>query len=144
MLEGDTLKIISKYDDITNLKNLGYKDEYINLLKEKLYTIYKGLINDEDLEKIDEFTLDEVGGMVIIENISDLQEIKEMLDEKLIDTYPEYVNDINLKDEIIYEIFILCNNEYGIQFFIPEKVVINDEELENWIEDNKWAPKSNG
>lgn len=132
------MKIIETYKDVIELKNNGYNEAILNVIEDKIKEIYINLTEDKTLSEIEEFKLDDVGKMIIIEEVDDKNKVEEIIGEELIVIYPEYINEINIFDnETIYEALILCNNEYGIQIFIPNKIAIEDEDIQNWIDENK-------
>ncbi|MCX7694239.1 MAG: hypothetical protein N2Z71_00795 [Caloramator sp.] len=132
------MKVIESYKDIIKLRKEGYDKNILKVIEDKIKELYINITGDETLIELKELNLDEVGLMVLMEDIEDKINIEEILVEELIATYPEYINKIKLKDnKVIYEASILCNNEYGIQIFIPNKIVMEDQEIQNWIDENK-------
>lgn len=132
------MKVIESYKDIIALRNQGYDKNILKVIEDRIKDIYINLTGDEEFLRIEEFTLEDIGLMILMEDVEDKIKVEEMLVEELIATSPEYINEINITDDIvIYEALILCNNEYGIQVFIPNKIVMDDEEIQNWIYENK-------
>jgi len=86
------MKIIETYKDIIELKNNGYNEVILNVIENKIKEIYINLTEDNTFSEIEEFKLDDIGKIVLIEKVDDKNKVEEIIGEELVAIYPEYIN----------------------------------------------------
>jgi hypothetical protein len=85
----------------------------------------------ENYKKLDTlFDPDEHGYILLIQSKNDLNELEE-LNIDLSDSIFESIELVNLADKEIYNLFVLCNNEFGYGIIIPKEDWLNEEILNN-------------
>jgi hypothetical protein len=114
---------INTLKDIKSLTvNQKFKEHLISYFKE----LFKSLGQEE---KLSEFSLKKHGPITILRGAKDLQE------EKLLQSWPEYIEKLRLDGKVIYRVFILRTNDYvEIYYFFPQGEL--PEEILDWIEKN--------
>lgn len=127
---------VQKIEDALNLKvDNKISEKIYNMIKEKLSYIAEEVemeLEDVDMEEFD------MGKIVIMEITDDLKSlpIPEFLNRDLTSLVPEFVEKFTVdKDEVWYDILVLCNNEYAVTILLqkptePDKVVWLDNESE--------------
>ncbi|RNB90212.1 hypothetical protein EDM59_01845 [Brevibacillus nitrificans] len=102
---------------------------------------FLGLKEAFDFDGLDEaFTLEMYGYMVVLElgdNLRDLSVVG--LDREtggLIGSLPEFVEKVERNSECWYKVVVVYSNEYAMAFYVPEIVIVDDEEIKNWLEEN--------
>lgn len=105
----------------------------VNVAFKKHLVEYFGELRDSlsPEEKIDNFTLEEHGLIVIFDNVDDYDNLDEVGISDIQDVSPEW---IELKDGGFYQAAILCNNEYMLILYLKEDSITDI--VRDWINCN--------
>ncbi|TWH82572.1 hypothetical protein [Sedimentibacter saalensis] len=96
------------------------------------------ILNDDENITIEEFSLNNDGAFVLLEtsdNVRRLEEIGLDPNSGLLNTAPEAIRTIIIGNKKLYEVLVLCNNQYALYIYVPEEIV--DCEMLEWIDKNK-------
>lgn len=132
------IKIKTKAD-IGRLKDKKqYSKDFILYLEAYYKELWESL---GDEEAIEEFSLEDHGYIVILEETDNIQDLSEVglskKDEGLLGVIPEWIELKEFEDgSSYYEILILYNNEYAMIFYLTEVIVKKNQKLEDWIQKN--------
>ncbi len=130
------MRVIKALKDIQLLKKAKSLDQpYLDYLENQFFTLYFSLANNQPIQ---EFSLAEHGFLVVLEagdNVRDLQEVGlNPEDRGLLCGSHEYVNIDTLCNGIrVYNIGILCNNEYMMVFITKMGQFSYDDGVEEWL-----------
>lgn len=128
---------IKTFNDVSKLQeNSQISSSISKYIKELFYQLYNDLSYEE--ETINEFTLEELGYIVILQkenNIRDLREIGLNPETKgLLGSSPEYVELKTLEDSTqIYNIMVIYDNNYIMTFIVDRSML--DNEVDAWLKD---------
>lgn len=126
------MKAIRTAADLRSVSN-SLPKPYIQRLVADFSMLQRALADGESL---DEFSLQDHGYLVILENGDDVRDLSEVglnpEDEGLLGSMPEYVETLSLGDNLqVYKIAVLYDNDYMMFFY--SQVGIHDEEVEEWL-----------
>jgi hypothetical protein len=86
-------------------------------------------------KKFDEFSLEEEGPIVVLEEKDDLENLEGIgwTQESggIFSTVPETVEILQIGDRSFYKIIVICNNSYGLVFY--SRVNRHGARFENWL-----------
>lgn len=131
------MRIIKTLNDIQLLrKGNALNKSYLDYLEYQFQTHYSYLGNNQPIR---EFSLAEVGFFVVLEgddNVRDLQEVSlNPEDQGLLCGSHEYIDIDTLSDgSKVYNIGILCNNEFMMTFFSKVGQFSYDKGVEEWLQ----------
>lgn len=134
------MRIIQTLHDLEVLKSACVLD---NRYIEHLQNYFKNLMEEfRESESEEDFSLEQFGYIILIEkgdNCTNLQfSGLHRIEGGLVGSYPEFVNTVHLKDIngsqkeiIIYHVFVLFDNEFGMNYFL--KAGKNPPNVEKWL-----------
>ncbi|SNY26828.1 hypothetical protein SAMN06265827_11059 [Orenia metallireducens] len=129
------MKKIKTLADLKKLHKEGdIKEEILNYLESYFYKLAESLGNNVAPE---EFSLEEHGYFVLLENDNDLQlaKLKEVgLIEGLFNCRFEFVEEIKLDNISLHKVSVLYDNDYMMMFFIEAKEF--SQEVQEWLKEN--------
>lgn len=104
--------------ELTHLKEINKADKLLKEVQENIEGIL--LILDEEYGADRDQYKDNGGYVIVVEDESDFQIIKEKAHINVDDVIVEYVDKLECSNEKIYtSSLILCNNDYSISLVIP-------------------------
>jgi hypothetical protein len=129
------LKIITEWQHIKVLEDV-IEQSLIDELRSYFKEIVTEMLSEEDYENYD---ITEVGKMAVLEvgdAIDNLPEIG-FYDEtiRLTESISEYVERVEIDEEIYYRILVLLNDAEGV--IIYAKANTHGDEFENWVLENE-------
>ncbi|MDF2700803.1 MAG: hypothetical protein K0Q49_2366 [Haloplasmataceae bacterium] len=113
------------------------KDYFIDFIEINFIRQYEILNEDKNII-LEEFSLNNDGAFIILESKDNVRKLDEIgLDLKcgLLSTTPEAIRTIIIGEKTLYEVLVLCNNQYALYIYVPDNIV--DEETLEWINKNK-------
>lgn len=96
------------------------------------------ILNDDENITIEEFSLNNDGCFILLESSDNVRKLEKIgLDPNggLLNTTPEAIRTIIIGKKKLYEVLVLCNNQYALYIYVPEEIV--DCEMLEWIDKNK-------
>ncbi|EJL46588.1 hypothetical protein PMI08_01083 [Brevibacillus sp. CF112] len=114
-----------------------FSDSFTSYLEEE----FLGLKEAFDFDGLDEaFTLDMYGYMVVLEKGDNLRDLSVVGLQRetggLLGSLPEFVDKVERQGECWYKVVVVYTNEYAMAFYVPEIVVTDDQEIQNWLEEH--------
>jgi hypothetical protein len=114
-----------------------FSPSFLSYLEEE----FLGLKEAFDFDGLDEaFTLDTYGYMVVLEkgdNLRDLSVVGLSREEGgLLSSLPEFVEKVERNGECWYKVVVIYTNEYGMAFYVPAVAILDDTEIQNWLEEH--------
>ena len=121
---------IKTLDDIKEVRRKDIiESDLLDYLEKYLHQLNKAL---EPEIAVDKFSLQEHGYFVILEENDDIDILKKVgLTEGLLNSWPEYVERLNLNNEY-YQVAVLYTNEYMMFFYVPSENI--DKEVKEFLE----------
>ncbi len=102
---------------------------YFPLLLQHFEALEKALGSQQE-----NFTLSEHGPIIMIDPGDDLHNLQSgFLSESLFVTVPEEVVVRTVDGDVLYQILVLCNNEFMPTFFIPKEIMDRYPEAEAYL-----------
>lgn len=130
------MKKIKTLTDLKKLKKEGnIKEEILTYLQDYFCKLAESLGNNSLPE---EFSLEEHGYFVLLENNNDLQpeRIREVgLTEGLFNCRFEFIEEIKLDNIVLFKISILYCNDYMMNLFLEADRF--SQEVQEWLNENK-------
>ena len=121
---------IKTLDDIKEVRRKDIiESDLLDYLEKYLHQLNKAL---EPEIAVDKFSLQEHGYFVILEENDEIDILKQVgLTEGLLNSWPEYVERLNLNNEY-YQVAVLYTNEYMMFFYVPSENI--DKEVKEFLE----------
>ena len=133
--------------ELTHLKEINKADKLPKEVQENIEGILS-ILDEEYGDNRDQYK-DNGGYVIVVEDESDFQIIKEKAHIDVDDVIVEYVDEIECSNEKIYTSSLaLCNNDYSVSLVIPFEITPKNILNQMWIEgaekdDNKYKPFTN-
>lgn len=126
--------IIKTKLDIDVLRNANViQKQYMDIIESNFILQYK-ILKEYNEITLEDFSLNNDGEIALLEKGDNLRNLQVLgLDPNggLLCTIPESVKGIIIEEKILFEIMILCNNQYVLYVYVPEEIV--DDEILQWI-----------
>ena len=133
------MKIITKWEHIKQLEGV-----ISDALREEIKHYYRGLALEMGEKAVKAFDMVGIGIIAVWEvgdDISNLPSIGMTVETiTLLEAIPEFIDEINLDNEIWYRVTLILSADVGRVIYIPQSLVAI--ELEAWIV--TWKEASNG
>ncbi len=132
------MRILQTLADIACLEEYDfYPAGFMACLRELFHSLRAGLTDDDDKKTLEEFTLHRYGPLVILEagdNLADLSFLGLHRAENGLMGAPIESAERNEIDGFFwYELLVVFNNDYAINFFIPDIARLNPQ-IKTWLE----------
>ncbi|AWI03122.1 hypothetical protein [Clostridium drakei] len=129
--------VIQTKQDLDVLKKANViNQKYMEVVEKQFMNLYKNLGEEGIL--LNEFSLTDEGEIILLEigdNLRNLSVIGLDPTGGLLEVIPEFINEIEIEESILYEVIIAYNNQFAITLYVPAAIV--DKEIMEWIEEYK-------
>ena len=123
--------IKTKQDIDVLIKANVIQKQYMDIIENNFKHQYE-VLKEDDKITLEEFSLNNDGEIVVLEKGDNLRNLQAIgLDPKagLLSSTPESIKRIIIEERILFEIIILCNNQYVLYIYVP-KDILDDEILD--------------